>query len=113
MSNPLETGCPRKFVHLSSQFHDNITGTVLSAGEEGGETSEPFGISNGVKLGCVLTPVLFNLLFTCDLNHAVRDIEDGVIVKYRPDGSLFDLCHLNAKTKTIEIIILNALFSDD
>ena len=57
--------------------------------------------------------MLLNLLFTCDLNHAVRDIEDGVIVKYRPDGSLFELRHLNAKTKTIEIIILNALFSDD
>jgi len=102
-------GCPRKFVHLIRQFHDNMTGAVLS----GGEVSEPFDISNGVKQGCVLAPVLFNLFFTCVLNHAVRDIEDGVFLKYRLDGSLFDLRRLNAKTKTIKRIILEALFADD
>ncbi|KAL8577922.1 hypothetical protein ACOMHN_011918 [Nucella lapillus] len=29
------------------------------------------------------------------------------------DGSLFDLCRLSAKTKTIETLILEALFADD
>lgn len=102
-------GCPRKFVQLIQQFHDNMTGLVLS----GGEASDTFDISNGVKQGCVLAPVLFNLFFTCVLSHAVRDIEDGVFLKYRLDGSLFDLRRLNAKTKTIERIILEALFADD
>ena len=102
-------GCPRKFVHLIRQFHDNMTGAVLS----GGEASDSFNICNGVKQGCVLAPVLFNLFFTCVLNHAVRDIEDGVFIKYRLDGSLFDLRRLNAKTKTIVKMILEALFADD
>ncbi|KAL6484915.1 hypothetical protein MHYP_G00069600 [Metynnis hypsauchen] len=102
-------GCPRKFVQMIHQFHDNMTGAVLS----GGEASDPFEISNGVKQGCVLAPVLFNLFFTCVLNHAIRDIEDGVYLRYRLDGSLFDLRRLNAKTKTIERLILEALFADD
>ena len=54
-------GCPTKFVNLIRQFHDEMTGQVLSDGE----ASEPFSISNGVKQGCVLASVLFNLFYTC------------------------------------------------
>ena len=46
---------------LIRQFHDEMTGQVLSDSE----ASEPFSISNGVKQGCVLAPVLFNLFYTC------------------------------------------------
>ena len=46
-------------------FYDNMTGQVLSDDE----ASAPFSISNGVKQGCMLAPVLFNLLFTCVLNR--------------------------------------------
>ena len=102
-------GCPHKFVNLIRQFHDNMTGQVLS----GGEVSEPFNISNGVKQGCVLAPVLFNLFFTCVLNHAIKDLDLGVYLRYRLDGSLFDLRRLNSKTKVVEKIILEALFADD
>ncbi|KAL8611913.1 hypothetical protein ACOMHN_061994 [Nucella lapillus] len=102
-------GCPRKFVNLICLFHDSMPGMVPS----GGEASEPFEITNCVKQGCVLVPVLFNLFFTCVLSHAVRDIEDGVYIRYRLDGSLFDLHRLRAKTKMIEKLILEALFDDD
>ena len=56
-----ELGCPTKFVNLIYQFQDDMAGQVLSDGE----ASKPFSISNGVKQGCVLAPVLFNLFFTC------------------------------------------------
>ncbi|KAL8566708.1 hypothetical protein ACOMHN_050356 [Nucella lapillus] len=79
----------------------------------GGEASEPFEITNGVKQGCVLAPVVFNLFFTCVLSYAVRDIEDGVYIRYRMDGSLFDFRRLSAETKTTEKLILEALFADD
>ncbi|PFX31654.1 Transposon TX1 uncharacterized 149 kDa protein [Stylophora pistillata] len=102
-------GCPRTFVTLIRLFHDSMTGLVFF----GGEASEPFEITNGVKQECVLAPVLFNLLFACVLSYAVKDIEDGVYIRYKLDGSLFDLRRLNAKTKTIEKLILEALFADD
>ena len=54
-----------------------MVGVVLA----GGNTSAPFEISNGVKQGCVLAPVLFNLFFTCVLNHALRDLDRGIYIK--------------------------------
>ena len=102
-------GCPAKFTTLIRLFHDDMTGEVLSDGE----SSESFSISNGVKQGCVLAPVLFNLFFTQVLHHAVRDLDLGVYIRYRLDGSLFDLRRLTAKTKTMERLILEALFADD
>jgi len=91
-------GCPAKFTKLIQLFHVDMTGEVLS----GGEPSDRFSISNGVKQGCVLAPVLFNLFFTQVLRHAVMDLDLGVYNKYRLDGSLFDLRRLTAKTKTTE-----------
>uniref|UniRef100_K7DZQ5 Reverse transcriptase domain-containing protein n=1 Tax=Monodelphis domestica TaxID=13616 RepID=K7DZQ5_MONDO len=102
-------GCPAKFVKLIQLFHVDMTGEVLS----GGETSDRFNISKGVKQGCVLALVLFNLSFTQVLQHAVMDLDLGVYIKYRLDGSLFDLRRLTAKTKTTERLILEALFTDD
>ena len=67
-------GCPTKFVNLICQFHDDMTGQVISDGK----ASEPISISNGVKQECVLAPVLFNLFFTCVINHAIRDLEQGL-----------------------------------
>ena len=49
-------GCPRKFTTLIQLLHDDMTGEVLSDGDSSGE----FAITNGVKQGCVLAPVLFN-----------------------------------------------------
>ena len=47
------------------------------------------------------------------LNHAIRDFEQGVYLRYRLDGSLFDLRRLTAKTKTVKKTVLEALFADD
>ena len=89
----LKLGCPRKFTTLIRLFHDNMTGQVLSNGEH----SNIFAISNGVKQGCVLAPVLFNLFFTQVLLHAVKDQNLGFYIKYRLDGSLFDQAIINRK----------------
>ena len=80
-------------MNLIRLFHDDMTVQALS---------EPFSISNGVKQGCVLAPVPFNLFFTRFLNHAIRDLEQGVYLRCRLDGSLFDLHRLTAKTKTVK-----------
>ena len=102
-------GCPRKFIQIIRLFHVDITGQVLSNGEQ----SDPFSISNGVKQGCVLAPVLFNLFFTCVLRQAAGNMDEGVYVRFRYDGSIFDLRRLSAKTKTLNSLIQEALFADD
>ena len=73
----------------------------------------PFEISNGIKQGCVLAPVLFSLFFTCVLNHALKDLNRGIYIKYRLNGFLFDLRWLRPKIKTVERLVTEALFADD
>ena len=102
-------GCPSKFINLIRLFHDGMSGSILCDGD----TSSSFNISNGVKQGCVLAPVLFNLFFTCVLTHALRDFKTGIYIRYRLDGSFFDLRRLRAQTKSVERLIVEALFADD
>ena len=102
-------GCPAKFTTLVRLLHDDMTGEVLSDGEP----SEIFDISNGVEQGCVLAPVFFNLYFTQVLLHAIRDLDCGIYIHYRLDGSHLDLRRLTAKTKMLKRLLLEALFADD
>ena len=78
----------------------------------GGDTLTSFAITNGVKQGCVLAPVLFNLFFACMLSQAVKDSKDWVYIRHRLAGSLFDLTRLNAKIKCLQELIQEALYAD-
>ena len=66
-----------------------------------------------MKQGCVLAPVLFNVCFSCMLSHATCGLNKGVYIRYRLDGSLFDLHRLTAKTKSKEMLLQEILFADD
>ena len=57
-------------------------------------------ISNsGVKQGCVLAPTLFRIFFLLLLKHAFDSLDNGVYIRTRSDGKLFNLSRLRAKTK--------------
>ena len=101
--------CPRKFVQIILLFHDDMTGEVLYDSA----ISAAFDITNGVKQGCVLAPVLYGLFFICVFNYALKYLNQGVYLKYQHDGSLFDLRRLSAKTKTVQRLILEAIFVDN
>ena len=75
-----------------------------------GDVTDAFVISNSVKQGCVLAPVLFNIFFTCMLSKIWRR---GIYIHYRLDGSLFDLRRLRAKTKNLQTLLQEVLFADD
>ena len=102
-------GCPPKLISMIRLFHDDMTGQVLS----NGNVTEAFKITNGVKHGCVLAPVLFNVFFSCMLSHATSGLKKGVYIRYHLDGSLFDLRCLTAKTKSKEMLLQEILFADD
>ncbi|XP_046846768.1 uncharacterized protein LOC124440414 [Xenia sp. Carnegie-2017] len=102
-------GCPEKFILMVRQFHDGMLARVLADGEY----SEPFPVTNGVKQGCVLAPTLFSMVFTAMLTDAYHDGVDGISIKYRMDGSVFNLRRLQAITKVKETIIRDFLFADD
>ena len=52
----------------------------------GGEVSELFSVTNGVKQGCVLAPTLFPIFLSAMLDEAFRDM--GMASTYSPDRAL-------------------------
>ena len=103
-------GCPQKFLNMVIQLHEDHGQIRLN-----NDLSEPFPITNGVKQGCVLAPTLFSIFFSMMLKQATDDLEDKdfVCIRYRLDGSLFNLRRLQAHTKTCERLIMDLLFADD
>ena len=104
-------GCPPKFLNMIIQLHENQQGRV----RYNSDFSEPFPIDNGVKQGCVLAPTLFTIFFSMMLKQAMEEFnnEDAVYIRYRTDGSLFNLRRLQAHTKTHELLVRELLFADD
>jgi hypothetical protein len=102
-------GCPEKFIQMVQQLHDGMMARVLNDGE----TSAAFPITNGVKQGCVLAPTLFSMVLSATLTDAFQDCTEGIGLKFRTDGSLFNLRRLRAVTKVKETIVRDFLFADD
>ena len=60
-------GCPTKFIAMVRQFHDGILARV----QNNGEFSDPFPVTNGIRLDTKLkvykVVVLPTLLYTCEM----------------------------------------------
>ena len=102
-------GCPRKSTALVRQLHDGMRATVL----DNGDTSDSFPVTNEVKQDCVLAPTLFSMVFAAMLHDASQDNDDGIQLKYRTDGGVFNLRRLKAKTKVKVATLRELLFADD
>ncbi|KAJ1160521.1 hypothetical protein NDU88_001023 [Pleurodeles waltl] len=103
-------GCPGKYISTVGQFHDGMLARVL----DDGDFSDAFPVTNGVKQSCVLAPMLFSMMFSAMLSDAFCDDEETSIkVRYRPDGRLFNLRRLQAKTKVEKDSVRDFLFADD
>ena len=77
-------GVPEKMLTVIRQFHEGMRARVRT---DDGEHSEWFDVTQGLRQGCVLSPLLFNIFFAA-VTHAVvvRFSEDPDIVR--------DLVHL-------------------
>ena len=94
-------GCPEKFISIVQQFHDGMRAHV----QDNGDISEAFAVTNGVKQGCVLAPVVFCLMFLVMLQDAFHHSEDGICITHRTDGKLHNQCHLKAVTMVKQTVI--------
>ena len=104
-------GCPPKFLTIIRDFHEGAMARIVSQGER----SEPFDVNAGVRQGCVIAPVVFNL-FIAGVFHCPRlgmNPQDSVGVNYRLDGSLFNLRRLQARTKISHDSIVDMQYADD
>ena len=102
-------GCPDKFISMVRQFHDGMQARV----QDLIDISNPFPVTNGVKQGCVLAPTLLSMMFSAMLHDALRDGGEGIDIRYRTDGKLFNHRRLQAKTKIKTETIRDLLFADD
>ena len=102
-------GCPPKRQSLIESFHSNMQGTT----QFNRSTSEPFNICSGVKQGCVLAPTLLGIFFTMLLKHAFGMSREGIYLRTRSDGRLFNHAHLRATTKVRKALIRDMLLADN
>ena len=103
-------------VWLPREVHNCDRDTTYRNDDEcsvGGEVSESFNVTNGVKQGCVLAPTLFSIFLSAMRDEAFRDMGDGIYIQSRMSTDLFNVAHFRAKTKTTRILMRELLFVDD
>ena len=104
-------GCPDTFVAMARAFHVDMRASVVVGGEE----TVPFSVELGVKQGCVMAPVLFNLYLAAatEIFHNRIPTGHGINISYRLDGSLFNLRRLQARTKVSHAEVFELQYADD
>eukprot|EP00745_Piridium_sociabile_P043277 TRINITY_DN8831_c0_g1_i1.p1 TRINITY_DN8831_c0_g1~~TRINITY_DN8831_c0_g1_i1.p1 ORF type:complete len:1016 (+),score=240.62 TRINITY_DN8831_c0_g1_i1:1061-4108(+) len=102
-------GCPPRLLSIIRSFHKDMKGTVVFDGS----TSNSFDVLGGVKQGCVLAPTLFGMFFAVLLKHAFGSSTEGVYLRTRSDGKLFNLSRLRAMSKVQLKCLRDFLFADD
>ena len=90
-------------------LHDGMHGRV----RVDGSLSESFQITIGVRQGCIVGPVLFNLFYAAMLMDVTRDLQVGVYIRFRTSGKLCNLARLRSSTKVLEELIHELLYADD
>ncbi|KAI8516668.1 hypothetical protein Bbelb_052490 [Branchiostoma belcheri] len=102
-------GCPDKFITILRLLHDQMTAKVLCNGSE----TESFTIKTGVKQGCILAPTIFDIYLLAVLILIKDRLPPGVTIRYRYDGSIFNLRRLNAVTKVQRVVAHDLQYADD
>jgi len=104
-------GCPPIFLAILRDFHDDMSAQAIY----GGASSEFFPVQVGVKQGCVLALVIFNIFMTAVALYARNSFlqDNGITVKYRLDGNLFNQRRLNAQSKTSVTHSYELQYADD
>ena len=102
-------GCTEKFVRLLRLLHDDMQCCVAVDGDQ----TDFFPVTCGVKQGCVLAPTLFALYFAVVVREVLHTVSQGVRIRFRTDGSLFNLARLKARTKVSYALITEIMYADD
>ena len=77
-------GVPRRMTSVIRQFHEGMRACVRN---DNGDCSEEFNVEQGLRQGCVLSPLLFNIFFAAALQVALQRFSEDPEI-------LADLVHL-------------------
>ena len=99
---PMEHPCKSRLPTKVYQYTERIPHWDVCSCYSCGLLSGPFEVRVGVKQGCVLAPLLFNI-YLADVTllcyNLIRQVDD-ITYRYRLDDSFLNLCRLQAQTKT-------------
>ena len=104
-------GCQPKYITILRKLHDGGMARVIQAGRK----SDPFEVASGVRQGCVLASVIFNIFMAGIMRLAAQNInaEDCLSIRYRLEGNLFNNRRLKARTLTSETNVFDLQYADD
>jgi len=91
-------GCSPHFLQIMRAFKNGMLARVTV----GGQKSDPFDVLVGVKQGCVLAPVIFNLFLvavTLDFRNGLPS-NAGMHINFRLDGNLLNIIRLQRRPKS-------------
>ena len=82
-------GCPPNFIAILQQFNTGMCAQAAMAGSQ----SSSFPVDVGVKQGCVIASIIFNLFLVAITHVSHRNLQssDCVGIEHRHDGGLFNL----------------------
>ena len=95
---------PATFTAILQKSHTGMYTQVVMAGSQ----SSNCHIEVGVKQGCVLAAIIFNLFLVAITHVSYRDLQssDCVGIEYRLDSGFFNLRRLQTKTMNSSSVIL-------
>jgi hypothetical protein len=99
-------GVHKKLIELLEDLH---TGTQAAV-RMGGQMSEWFDVLGGVRQGCVIAPLLFNIYMDFVVKQALAQMPEGCGVKlaYRADGKLQSIDRSKGASMQLVSILLYA-----
>jgi hypothetical protein len=102
-------GVGAKVVELLADLHTGTQAAVKLAGNHG----DWFDINRGVRQGCVIAPLLFNVYFDCVVRVALAEMPDGsgVRLAFRADGEVLPW-HVGRGPATM-LTIATLMYADD
>ncbi|KAI8506599.1 hypothetical protein Bbelb_160260 [Branchiostoma belcheri] len=102
-------GCPPRLLGVIKAFHTDMRATVTVDCE----VSDFFQVLHGVKQGCILAPTLFALFLAAVIEEMSDDDLEGIYIRTRSDGGLFNLARLKSQRHVLVKCIRELLYADD
>ena len=85
-------GMPLQIIAVTRQLHDGIRACVEP---DDGVCSDWFEVEQGLRKGCVLSPLLFNIFFTAVLTYALQRFSEDTVRRFSEDMVILtELVHL-------------------
>ena len=118
-------GCPPRLCSLIQQLHvggskqyiplQSLTVCMQSPLQVrmGNSISDPFAVTQVVKQRCVLAATLFMLYLTAVLELSPQHLYEGVYIRTRFDGKLFNLSRIKCKTRVTDACVHALFYAND